>query len=123
MIHLRDHIIPLENYCLELSRKQLREKALSRIKYVRTCVLARELCLIVRTNRAVFTRDDVKKYCSFVSQLCKEADCVEQSKICKQASEIVGGDEEQYLELCQQSCLRCGEAKRPRTKKNTSYVA
>ena len=108
---------------MELSRKQLREKALSRIKYIRTCVLARELCLIVRTNRVAFTFDDLKKYCGYISQLCKEADCIEQSKLCKQASEIVRENEERYLELCRQSCLKCGEAKRPKTKKNTSYVA
>jgi hypothetical protein len=113
----------MENNCLELSRKQLREKALSRIMHVRTCVLARELCLIVRTNRAVFTRDDVEKHCSYISQLCIEAGCVEQGKLCKQASRAVKESEERYLELCQQSCLRCGEAKRPRAKKNTSYVA
>ncbi len=113
----------MEKDYLELSRKQLREKALTRIKYIRTCVLARELCLIVRTNRAAFTFDDVKKYCSYISRLCKEADCIEQSRLCEQASEIVGENEEQYLELCRQSCLKCGEAKRPKAKKNTSYVA
>ncbi len=38
---------------MEISRKNLRNEVLERIKYVKTCVMARELCLLVRTNRAV----------------------------------------------------------------------
>ena len=113
----------VEENTLELSRKQQRDKALSRFKYVRTCVLARELCIIIRTNRGTFNRDDVQKSCTLVSQLCKEADCTEQSELCHRASRIVSKDEGEYLELCQQSCLKCGEARRSRPKKNTSYVA
>jgi hypothetical protein len=31
---------------VEISRKKLREEVLDRVKYVRTCVMARELCLL-----------------------------------------------------------------------------
>jgi hypothetical protein len=108
---------------LELSRQLLREKTLTRFKYVRTCVLARELCLLVRTNRVAFNPEDVKQCCSFVSDLCKEAGCLEQSELCRQASEAVMKDEEQYLDLCKQSCMKCGEARQPTPKNKTSYVA
>lgn len=108
---------------MELSRQLLREKTLSRFNYVRTCVLARELCLLVRTNRAAFNREDVKQCCSFISKLCKEAGCIEQSELCRQAAEAVIKDEEKYLELCKQSCLKCGEARQLMPEKKTSYVA
>ncbi len=109
---------------MELSRKRVREKTLDKFKYIRTCVLARELCLLVRTNRVAFNPEDAQQCCSFVSKLCKEAGCVEQSGLCSQAAEAVGKDEEQYLDLCRQSCSKCGEARRPTTKrKKTSYVA
>jgi len=123
MAKFGNHTLGAEKNQLELSRKQLRKKALSRFRYVRTCVLARELCLIVRTNRGAFTREDAQRCCNLISQLCKEAGCIEQSELCHRASEIVGKDEGEYLELCQQSCLKCGESKRLRPKKNTSYVA
>jgi len=108
---------------LELSRQLLREKTLSRFNYIRTCVLARELCLLVRTNRVAFNPEDVKQCCDFISKLCEEAGCIEQSKCCRQAAEAVTKDEEKYLELCQQSCMKCGEAREPRQKKKTNYVA
>ncbi len=111
---------------MELSRQKLREKTLKRFKHVRTCVLARELCLLVRTNRVAFNPKDVKKCCMFVSTLCKEAGCIEQSQLCRQAAEAVEKNEEKYLEICQQSCMKCGQARRPDThppKKKTSYVA
>lgn len=108
---------------MELSRQMLREKTLSRFNYVRTCVLARELCLLVRTNRVAFNQEDVKRSCGLISGLCKEAGCVEQSELCRQASETVVKDEEKYLELCQQSCMKCGEARQPTPKEKTSYVA
>lgn len=123
MAKFGNHTLGVEKNQLELSRKQLREKTLSRFKYVRTCVLARELCLIVRTNRGAFTREDAQRCCNLISQLCKGAGCIEQSELCHQACETVGKDEGKYLELCKQSCLKCGEARRPRPKKNTSYVA
>jgi hypothetical protein len=124
---IKDGILEVEHAYgvspLELSRQLLREKTLSRFNYMRTCVLARELCLLVRTNRVAFNPEDVKQCCSFVSDLCREAGCLEQSELCKQASEAVMKDEEQYLELCKQSCLKCGEARQPTPKKKTSYVA
>ena len=48
---------------MEISRKKLREEVLERIKYVKTCVMARELCLLVRTNRAVLEPKDVQDVC------------------------------------------------------------
>lgn len=98
---------------MELSRQQLREQALSRFKYVKTCILARELCLLVRTNRVAFGVKDASECCSFISQLCKEAGCQEQSALCGKAAEAVLLSEEKYLDLCQQSCMKCGESRAP----------
>jgi hypothetical protein len=108
---------------LEISRKKLREEVLARIKYVKTCVLARELCLLVRTNRAVLDPKDVHDICLHISSLCKEEGCEEPSEICQKAAEAIGSEDEgKYLELCAQSCMKCGEARRPAPKKAT-YVA
>ena len=108
---------------MELSRKKLREEVLMRIKYVKTCVMARELCLLVRTNRAVLEPKDVQEVCNYVSNLCREEGCLEPSELCRKAAEAVGSkDEEKYLELCAQSCVKCGEAKRPAPKKH-AYVS
>jgi len=108
---------------LEISRKKLREEVLERIKYVQTCVLAREICLLVRTNRAVLDPKDVHEICLNISRLCKERGCQEASELCSKAAEAVGSvDEEKYLELCTQSTMKCGEARRPTPKKAT-YVA
>jgi len=86
---------------LEISRKKLREEVLKRIKYVQTCVLAREICLLVRSNRAVLEPKDVQEICLSVSKLCKEAGCEEPSELCRKAAEAIGaGDEAKYLELC-----------------------
>jgi len=108
---------------MELSRQQLREQALSRFKYVKTCILARELCLLVRTNRVAFDLKDAYECCNFISQLCKEAGCEEQSDLCGKAAEAALTSEEKYLDLCQQSCMKCGESRRPAPKKPTNYVA
>ena len=108
---------------LEISRKKLREEVLERVKYVKTCVLAREICLLVRTNRAVLDPKDVQDICLSISGLCKEEGCQEASDICHKASEAIGTqDEARYLDLCAQSCMKCGEAIRPTPKKST-YVA
>jgi hypothetical protein len=108
---------------VEISRKKLREEVLGRIKYVKTCVMARELCLLVRTNRAVLEPKDVQDICKHIASLCKEEGCGEASEFCqKAASAINTKDEERYLELCAQSCAKCGEAKRPHPKTDT-YVA
>jgi hypothetical protein len=108
---------------VEISRKKLRDEVLSRFKYVKTCVMARELCLLVRTNRAVLEPKDVQEVCGYISNLCREEGCLEPSELCQKAAEAVGSrDEERYLDLCAQSCVKCGEAKRPMPKKN-AYVA
>ena len=108
---------------MEISRKKLRNEVLKRIKYVKTCVMARELCLLVRTNRAVLEPIDVKDVCNYISNLCKEEGCTEPSELCKKAAEAIGSnDEDKYLKMCAQSCRKCGEARRPRPKRET-YVA
>lgn len=108
---------------MEISRKKLREEVLERIKYVKTCVLARELCLLVRSNRAVLEPKDVNQICLYISDLCREEGCTEPSELCRKAAEAVGtGNESKYLDLCAQSCMKCGEARRPTPKKD-SYVA
>jgi hypothetical protein len=108
---------------MEISRKNLRNEVLERIKYVKTCVMARELCLLVRTNRAVLEPKDVEEVCQYISNLCKEEGCNEPSELCMKAVKAVNSaDEEKYLELCGQSCLKCGEARRPQPKKD-AYVA
>lgn len=108
---------------MEISRKNLRNEVLERIKFVRTCVMARELCLLVRTNRAVLEPKDVQEICQYISNLCREEGCSEPSELCTKAASAIGSNnEERYLELCAQSCVKCGEAKRPRPK-NDAYVA
>jgi len=99
---------------LELSRQRMREKALEQFKYLRTCVLARELCLLVRANRVTFDAKDAHDCCTLVAKLCQEAGCQEPSELCSKAAEAVLTNEEKYLELCGQSCGKCGESRRPR---------
>lgn len=111
---------------LELSRQIQRERALKQFKYVKTCVLARELCLLVRTNRVAFNKEDVRTCCDFVSGLCRDAGC-EASSLCAKAADAVKGSEEAYLKLCEQSCQKCDESRRPRRPKKpkperTMYV-
>lgn len=108
---------------MEISRKKLRNEVLKRVKYVKTCVMARELCLLVRTNRAVLEPKDVQEICLYISNLCREGGCPEPSELCRKAADAIGAkDEKTYLELCAQSCVKCGEAKRP-TPKKEAYVA
>jgi hypothetical protein len=99
---------------LELSRQRMRERALDRFKQLRTCVLARELCLLVRSNRVTFNLKDVHECCMFIAKLCREAGCEEPSELCRKAAESVLTSEERYLELCEQSCKKCSESRRPR---------
>ena len=107
---------------MEISRKKLREEVLERVKYVKTCVMARELCLVVRTNRAVLEPKDVQDICKYIAGLCKEEGCIEPSQLCQKAASAVGsGEEEKYLELYAQSCVKCGEARRPSSKKD-AYI-
>jgi len=107
---------------LELSRREMRERAINQFKHIRTCVLARELCLLVRTHRVAFNAKDAHDCCGFIAELCKEAGCIEPSDLCGKAAEAVLASEERYLELCSQSCRKCGESKRPPPKR-TMYVA
>lgn len=111
---------------LELSRQKMRDLALDQFKHLRTCVLARELCLLVRANRVTFDVKDVHDCCSFIAKLCREAGCEEPSDLCKKAAEVVLTSEEEYLELCELSCGKCGESRRPRKPRRvepTYYVA
>ena len=119
--------LPEVNLMKELEKervlKKLKEKVIERLKYVRTCVLARELCLLVRTNRAVLEPKDVHETCLHISDLCKKAGCTEASGLCHKAGEAALANEETYLELCAQSCKKCGEARRPSGKNSSPYVA
>ncbi len=104
----------------------MRENILGRFKFIKTCVLARELCLLVRTNRVVFNAKDAHDCCAYISSLCREAGCEEPSDLCGKAAEAVLASEEKYLEICGQSCLKCGESRQPMpTGKtgNRTYVA
>ena len=104
----------------------MRENTLGRFKFIKTCVLARELCLLVRTNRVVFNAKDAHDCCSYISTLCREAGCKEPSDLCGKAAEAVLSSEEKYLDICTQSCLKCGESRRPaatRKSNKDAYVA
>ena len=111
---------------LEITRKNMREHTLDQFKHIKTCVLARELCMLVRANRVALTRKDAYECCSFIAGLCKEAGCDEPSELCSKAAEAVLGSEENYLSLCAQSCKKCSESRRPKKedpKRQTHYVA
>lgn len=111
---------------LEITRQRMREKVLNRFKHIRTCVLARELCLLIRTNRVALDKEDVHQCCSFVAQLCKEAGCEEPSELCSKAADAVLKSEETYLQICGQSMKKCSESRRPRKperREATYYVA
>ena len=115
---------------LEMSRQRVRKRALAQFDHIRTCVLARELCLLTRTRRAAFNKEDVKTCCGFISKLCEEAGCEEASDLCARATEAVLESEENYLKLCEESCKKCGESRIPRrttrprtTPDRTVYVA
>ena len=87
----------------------MRKRALGNFQHVRTCVLARELCLLVRSSRAFLNAEDVRRFCSFIAGLCREAGCREASDLCAEAAEAVVKDEKRHLELCEQSCMLCHE--------------
>ena len=118
----------LEKNNLELTRQRIRGQALQRFKHIRTCVLARELCLLIRTNRVALNPKDVADCCNFISTLCKEAGCTEPSELCQKATKAVLANEEEYLDFCMQSCQKCGESRRPAARQRpirerTTYVA
>jgi len=66
----------------------------------------------VRTNRVAFNAEDTREHCAFIAKLCSETGCKEQSDLCGKATEAVLTSEEKYLELCEQSCMKCGESRR-----------
>lgn len=79
--------------------------------------------MIVRTNRAVLEPKDVQDICLSISKMCKEEGCKEASEMCLKATEAVStGDEAKYLDLCAQSCMKCGEARKPQPDKS-QYVS
>lgn len=110
---------------MELSRQRARKHVRDQFEYIRVCVLARELCLLVRTHRAVLDKEDVRDFCSFISKLCREAGCKEPGELCEKAAEAVMESEEKYLELCEQSCKKCSESRLPRRQpsERAVYVA
>jgi hypothetical protein len=99
---------------LRISREKARQEALDQINYAKTCVLARELCLIIRTHRAVLEKRDITYWCSFISGLCKEAGCKEAGALCAKAAGTVLESEEKYLSLCEHSCRKCSELRTPK---------
>jgi hypothetical protein len=110
---------------LELSRKRARKQTLDIFKHTRTCKLALELCLLVRTHRAVLEKQDVHDCCGFVSKLCGEAGCREASELCAKAAEAVLSSEKTHLELCEQSLKQCSVSRQPRIQspEKATYVA
>ena len=110
---------------MEISREKARSQVLEQFKYIKTCILARELCLLVRTHRAVLEKEDVQTCCSFISEMCKEAGCEESSDLCAKAAEAVIESEEEYLKLCEQSCKKCSESRLPKRQmsEKATYVA
>jgi len=107
---------------LEITRHNVREQALRRFKHLRTCVLARELCFLVRNNRATFKREDVRDCCGYVAKLCNEAGCTEPSDLCVKAAEAVMDNEMEYLNICGQSCAKCGQSRMLESEK-ARYIA
>jgi len=110
---------------LRISWEKARREALGQINYIKTCVLARELCLLIRTHRAVLEKKDIHYYCGFISNLCNEAGCKEAGELCAKAAEVVIISEEKYLALCEQSCKKCIDSIRPKGQplEKTVYVA
>lgn len=111
---------------LEITRQKMRERTLEQFKHIKTCVLARELCMLVRANRVALAKEDVHECCSFIATLCKEAGCDEPSELCSKAAEAVLGSEEEYLKLCEQSMRKCSESRQPRRggpERQAHYVA
>ncbi|MCW3978034.1 MAG: hypothetical protein NWE77_08885 [Candidatus Bathyarchaeota archaeon] len=113
---------------MEITRQMMREQMLQKFKHIRTCVLARELCLLIRSNRVALDPKDVHECCAFIAKLCKEAGCTDPSELCQKAAEEVPTSEKEYLGLCMQSCHKCGESRRPSRKsrpipERTPYVA
>jgi len=96
---------------LEITRRNIREQTLKRFKHLRTCVLARELCFLVRSNRVALERKDISDCCGYVAKLCSEAGCLEPSDLCAKAAEVAVDDEMEYLNICSQSCVKCAQSR------------
>jgi hypothetical protein len=109
---------------LALSRERARNQVLNQLKKVKTCALALELCLLIRTHRAILERKEVHDYCTFISKLCTEAGCAETGELCEKAAKAVLQSEETYLELCERSCKKCVELRLPKRQlpNKTTYV-
>ncbi len=113
---------------MEITRQMMREQMLQKFKHIRTCVLARELCLLIRSNRVALDPKDTQECCALVAKLCREAGCTDPSELCQKAAEEVLTSEKEYLDICMQSCHKCGESRRPTRKarptpERTTYVA
>lgn len=110
---------------MEITRQKIRDRTVKQFKYIRTCILARELCLLVRTNRVALNPKDVHEMCTYISKLCTEAGCTGQSELCQEAAQAALANEQEYLKVCTQSCLKCGQSRRPPTvqPKKVTYVS
>jgi hypothetical protein len=95
---------------METSRKKIRQEVLNQMKFLRTCVSAQRLCLLVRANRAYLEPNEVQEFCQYISKLCQEKGCNGHSEVCLKAANTVGlNDEQKYLDLCAVSCGNCEE--------------
>lgn len=95
---------------MKLELQKARENTLKKLNIIRSCGLARNLCMVIRVHRAVLTVEDINKWCSFVSGLCKTVpNCTEQAELCRRAAEAVLKDEQKYLDICMESCKKCGQ--------------
>ncbi|UCC33937.1 MAG: hypothetical protein JSW53_02740 [Candidatus Bathyarchaeota archaeon] len=111
---------------LEITRKEMRERTLDRFKHIKTCVLARELCMLIRANRVALSKKDANECCLFIAKLCREAGCDDPSELCNEAAKAVLGSEEEYLKLCTESCRKCSESRQPKRagpERQAHYVA
>lgn len=101
---------------LKISREKAKRELLDQVNYAKTCVLSRELCLIIRTHRAILEKQDAKDWCGFISDLFEEAGCKKATELCAKAAQAVLESEEKHLLLCEQSCrkCRCSELKVPK---------
>ncbi|MGB9672245.1 MAG: hypothetical protein ACPLZY_03770 [Candidatus Norongarragalinales archaeon] len=78
---------------------------------LKTGVLARELCLLIRHNRAVLEPKNLQKICLHISGLCEEVECNVPSYLAAgQPKPSVPTDEGKYLELCTKSIMETLDA-------------
>ena len=84
---------------LGISREKARREFLDKIDNAKTCLFDRELCLIIRTRRAVLEKQDVHNSCGFISDLCKETGRKKTSELCSKSAQAVLESEEKYHAL------------------------